>query len=211
MNVKIVSNEGGVGKSTLALMIAKSLALKSKKVALLDMDLLGYSSWIIGVKGDGIISMLSKNNDYKGAIKEIEIGKGSITTLKLFDGKEITNLDYNTLKNAMNIINYALRNFKYIITDTPGLPFREKIKQIEPEGKSLMITRYSSEIPSPTDSDILGIVVNMIPDNFRTHSKHIKNEITIPFYEQLLNFTGSINEIPIFEEVSKIETMFESS
>ncbi|AWR93246.1 P-loop NTPase [Acidianus brierleyi] len=211
MNIKIISNEGGVGKSTLALIIAKSLALKSKKVALLDMDLLGYPSWVIGVEGNGIITTLLKNKDYKHAIKEIEIGKGSITTLKLFDGKEITDLDRNILIEAMNIINDTLRNFKYVITDTPTMSFRERIKQLEPEGKSLMITRYSSEIPSVTDSDTLGIIVNMVPDNFKTFSKHIKNEIVIPFYEQLFNFSGNINEIPIFDEISKIETMFESS
>ncbi len=210
MNIKIVSNEGGVGKSTLALMIAKSLALKSKKVALLDMDLLGYPSWIIGIKGDGIASKLLEKEDYRDAIKETKIGNGSITTLKLFDGKEITDLDYNVLKDVMNIIKCTIRNFKYIVTDTPSSFFREKIKQLEPEGKSLLVTRYTSEIPSLTNNDILGIIVNMIPNNAINYNEG-KQEIFIPFYEQLFNFSGNISKMPILDEVTRIETMFESS
>ncbi len=202
MGIKITSDEGGVGKSTLALMLAKLLALKSKKVALFDMDLLGYPSWILGIKDDGILNKLKRKENYSRAIKEIKIGNGLIIGIKLFDGyTTIENLDENLISYIKNIINSVINKTDYTIIDTPITPIREKIKILEPKGKCLKVIRYNREI-SENSKDRL-FIINMAPSIKYKDSKY-KDRIVLPFNEKLFNYNGDIYELPILENLTRL-------
>ncbi len=52
--ITILGIKGGVGKSTVALTLGKALAISSKSVLIVDRDLIGYSSYILGIRGKGI-------------------------------------------------------------------------------------------------------------------------------------------------------------
>ncbi|BCS93237.1 MAG: iron-sulfur cluster carrier protein [Metallosphaera javensis (ex Sakai et al. 2022)] len=54
--IAMLGIKGGVGKSTLAALIARELALMDKKVLIIDKDLLGISSTIFGLREKGIVA-----------------------------------------------------------------------------------------------------------------------------------------------------------
>ncbi|WP_252896754.1 ParA family protein [Metallosphaera hakonensis] len=50
MRISIRSSKGGVGKSTIAISLAKALAMKGYDVLLMDRDVVGYASYLAGIQ-----------------------------------------------------------------------------------------------------------------------------------------------------------------
>lgn len=66
MRIIILGNKGGVGKSTVGLLLAKRLCELGKTVLLVDRDQIGYASWLVGIKRKGLIASVvdGEEGDY---------------------------------------------------------------------------------------------------------------------------------------------------
>lgn len=81
--ISIQGAKGGVGKSTIALGLARELALNGREVLFIDRDLLGFASFLAGIREYGL---LAKAVEGRGPLplREIRMGRGTLTVLKLF-------------------------------------------------------------------------------------------------------------------------------
>lgn len=74
-----------MGKSTIALSLSLLLAKSSKKVLLIDKDILGYASSVSGIRGKGLLSkVIDGETDYWNSVSKLNLGEGSLTVLKLY-------------------------------------------------------------------------------------------------------------------------------
>ncbi|MCG3109773.1 Iron-sulfur cluster carrier protein [Metallosphaera sp. J1] len=89
MRIIILGNKGGVGKSTVGLLLAKRLCELGKTVLLVDRDQIGYASWLVGIKRKGLIASVvdREEGDY---FVEKRIGSGNLQVLKFYgDGPRL--------------------------------------------------------------------------------------------------------------------------
>ncbi|PVU77575.1 hypothetical protein DDW13_00500, partial [Acidianus hospitalis] len=54
--ISVLGVKGGVGKSTISLNLGRFLAKNSKKVLLVDRDVLGFASYLTGIRGKGLLA-----------------------------------------------------------------------------------------------------------------------------------------------------------
>lgn len=112
--ISVHGSKGGVGKSTISLSLAKELALDGKNVLLIDRDVLGYASFILGVKGPGLLAKIVEGTD-SSPVKEIRIGNGILTVLKLFgDGTRFKN-DIAIIHSDPSLKEKLKQNYKEIL------------------------------------------------------------------------------------------------
>jgi ATPases involved in chromosome partitioning len=64
--VMFTAIKGGVGVSTLVLMLAKALAKRGAKVTLVDMDVTGYISGIAGIHDKGLLAQVVDGENLRG-------------------------------------------------------------------------------------------------------------------------------------------------
>jgi Mrp family chromosome partitioning ATPase len=75
--VMLTAVKGGVGVSTLALMLAKALAEQESSITLVDMDVAGYISSIANIRVNGLLAQSVDGEkpaaDYAGKIGRIQV------------------------------------------------------------------------------------------------------------------------------------------
>ncbi|BFH72092.1 ParA family protein [Sulfurisphaera javensis] len=87
--ISVLGIKGGVGKSTVSLLLSVELASHGYKVLLIDRDITGTLSRILGIKSKGLLSKISSmENEINETYKKIQVGTGSITIFK-FGGDNI--------------------------------------------------------------------------------------------------------------------------
>lgn len=248
--ITILGIKGGVGKSTVALTLGKALAISSKSVLIVDRDLIGYSSYILGIRGKGILSKLvDGEEDFDSSFKEIALNEGFLGIIKLFgDGYRFEN-DIDTIhKNKPLREKFSslykkfllYRNYDYYIVDNPPMiTSNSDIAKHELEifysvfentkNMRIYVTNYSeNSILNTVDylknvenntiySGIpLAFIINLVP-NTTDELQHVKTRLekiisnlnigfglAIPLNEKLINFSGSIIELPIPNEINEL-------
>ena len=123
MILSISNQKGGVGKTTSAINISAGLALKGKKVLLLDLDPQGNATSGLGLEKDnmGIYDVMINGEDISSVIMEtqvknlyiipsnIDLSGATVEMVALKDREKL-------LKSALNKIK---NDFDYIIIDCP--------------------------------------------------------------------------------------------
>ena len=123
MILSISNQKGGVGKTTSAINISAGLALKGKKVLLLDLDPQGNATSGLGLEKDnmGIYDVMINGEDISSVIMEtqvknlyiipsnIDLSGATVEMVALKDREKL-------LKSALNKIR---NDFDYIIIDCP--------------------------------------------------------------------------------------------
>lgn len=88
IRIQVLSSKGGVGKSIISAALSLASARRGRRVILLDADPLGWSSYVLGHKGPGLVPSLLKEGriavDSMNFSKEIKDTKGSVLAVKLF-------------------------------------------------------------------------------------------------------------------------------
>ncbi|MEW9492401.1 MAG: AAA family ATPase, partial [Candidatus Aramenus sulfurataquae] len=129
--IDILGIEGGVEKSIVALTLGKALAINSKNVLIIDGDAIGYSSYILGIRGKGILSKLvDGEEDFDSSFKEIALNEGFLGIIKLFgDGDRFEN-DIATIHENKDLRDkfsslyrkfLLYRKYDYYIVDNPPM------------------------------------------------------------------------------------------
>lgn len=123
MILSVTNQKGGVGKTTSAINISAGLALKKKRVLLLDLDPQGNATSGLGIQKDnmGIYDVMINGEDIKNVIMDTQI-----ETLKIIP----SNIDLSgatvemvALKDRERLLKNALDkvkdDFDYVIIDCP--------------------------------------------------------------------------------------------
>lgn len=203
----VLSGKGGVGKSTVAANLAMSLALKGKKVGLLDIDIHGPSiPKLLGLEG--------KILDYEGnKIKPMIIGNLKVISIGfLLQNKDDAVIWRGPLKHS--VIKQFIKDvlwgeLDYLIIDSPPGTGDEPLSIIQilgetdgaiivttPQSLSLNDVRKSITFCNKLKIKILGIIENMCgfvcPNcNYKTDifksggGKDLANELNIPLLGSL--------------------------
>lgn len=141
--VVVLGVKGGVGKSTVAISLAKELALKGKNVLIVDRDLLGTASQIFGIQDKGLLTkIVLGEQDLEKDLKKIQL-KGTLACLKLFGDGDRTYEDlemlhkYPELRQKLSSLYKQFiteENYDYIIFDNPpGITTTDDIARHEIE------------------------------------------------------------------------------
>ncbi len=123
MILSVSNQKGGVGKTTSAINISAGLALKDKKVLLLDLDPQGNATSGLGVEKDnmGIYDVMINGEDIKNVIMETQV-KNLFLIPSNIDLSGAT-VEMVALKSRESLLKNALLNIKddydYIIIDCP--------------------------------------------------------------------------------------------
>lgn len=118
--------KGGVGKSTLSLMLAKALAEEGLRVLFIDRDTITWASELAGIKDDGLITQLSIGKEPKNFSREFKVGKGTLEILKMFSSginfyKAMQSFDKGEEFKKFYIDYLKSKKFDHIILDNPIL------------------------------------------------------------------------------------------
>lgn len=176
--ISIVGIKGGVGKSTIASLLSKELALKGKKVLLIDRDNTGTISSLFGINGKGLLTRIA-NGDIKieETYKKINVGKGLLTVFKLagdhIESDQAINKISEDEKLARLFTDYykqilTLENFDCVILDNHSLiNYDSTIAKIERESFNevfkddikyrVYVSEFPKEIVISTMGYLLGI------------------------------------------------------
>lgn len=123
MILSVSNQKGGVGKTTSAINISAGLALKDKKVLLLDLDPQGNATSGLGIEKDnmGIYDVMINGEDIKNVIMETQV-KNLFLIPSNIDLSGAT-VEMVALKSRESLLKNALLNIKddydYIIIDCP--------------------------------------------------------------------------------------------
>ncbi|MCH1771912.1 MULTISPECIES: P-loop NTPase [Metallosphaera] len=207
MRLSIRSSKGGVGKSTVAISLAKVFASEGHHVLLMDRDIVGYASYLAGINGSGLVASLADSKDVD-VIREFPVGKGSITVLKYFGDGPRFRPDLEKIHKNKDLMNLGWkyynefltrRKYSYFIVDNaPMVMPNDEISIYEHmQFRSLFPTiplkyliisdsltqtiednlRYAKAIESQ-ETQILGFIINMIkPQDLKSHEDIIRKVI----------------------------------
>jgi len=146
--IAIALSKGGVAKSTSCVNIAHGLALKGKKVLVIDTDDQGQDAFLLGIKPEqGLAELLSEECEINQAMVEARknlwllAGGKSLSNIKRAIGKQEFGSEH-TLANVLKPLENA---FDYVIVDT------------SPSWDTLTINSlfYCEEIISPVSCEVL--------------------------------------------------------
>ena len=172
--ILVMSGKGGVGKSTVSVNLALSLAKKGFKVGLMDVD----------IHGPDVVRML----DLKGTVQPPDTPDGLVPPLKYNDNLKVVSLEYMMRDRDEAIIwrgplkIQAIRQFvadmdwgelDYLIVDAPPGTGDEplSVAQTIPNTKAIVVTtpqkvaladvRKSINFCKSVKMDIIGVIENM--------------------------------------------------
>ena len=210
MRIAFHGYKGGVGKSTIALMLAKALAEEGKRVLFIDRDVMSYASQLAGIKDEGLLVQIGLGKSPENFYKVINLGKGQLKIIKMFS----LGIDYYKVMHHFNKVNDFIdfytkflreEKFDYMIIDNPVFlsweynPIRyeaEAYKKVFPEEKAAVVLvtdplPYSIEdsiiylrriaSESPIDWYSLAGIINMAVEEKEHYLEDVK---------KLMNFGG---------------------
>ncbi|MBB5254744.1 AAA family ATPase [Sulfurisphaera ohwakuensis] len=168
MRIAFHAYKGGVGKSTLSLMLAKALAEKGKKILFIDRDMMNWTSQLAKIDEDGLLVQIAFGKEPKNFYKEIKIKDGSLKIVKMFSSginfyKAFT--EFKKIQEFYNFYENFLRkeNFDYMILDNPVFltwdsnPIKYEtmaFKQVFPNEKAYVVL-ISDVLPFSIDDSIV--------------------------------------------------------
>lgn len=111
--VMFTAIKGGVGVSTLVLMLAKALAKRGAKVTLVDMDVTGYISGIAGIHDKGLLAQVVDGENLRGThINKVD----GIQVLKfLGDGMRFFD-DIEKLRRVPDLLNKLVAEYSTAVS-----------------------------------------------------------------------------------------------
>lgn len=146
--IAITLSKGGVGKSTGAVSIAHGLAIKKRRVLLIDTDDQGQDAFLLGVNPEkGLADVLNEDCTAQEALFEarpnlwILAGGKSLSGVKRLIGRK----DYGAEQSLAEMIEPLEKQFDYIIIDT------------SPAWDPLTINSlfYANEVLTPVSLEVL--------------------------------------------------------
>ncbi|BCS93184.1 tyrosine-protein kinase family protein [Metallosphaera javensis (ex Sakai et al. 2022)] len=208
MRLSIRSSKGGVGKSTIAISLAKTFAYEGHHVLLMDRDIVGYASYLAGIRGPGLVTSLAEGKDVN-VIREFRLGKGSITVLKYFGDGPRYKLDLERIHRDKDLMNVgwkyyneflARKKYSYFIVDNaPMVMPNDEINRYEHmQFKSLfpdipikyLVVSDSlaqtiednvkyAKVLSSLNQEILSFIINMIrPQDLLSYENIVRRVMT---------------------------------
>ncbi|ARM74777.1 tyrosine-protein kinase family protein [Acidianus manzaensis] len=199
--ITVLGIKGGVGKSTISLMIGKELASRGKKVLIVDRDIIGFSSSVFNISSAGLLTkVVSGENNFENCIKKIYINEGLLANLKLFGDGERTyeDLDYihkhQDLKEKFSSLYkefISKDEYEYFIIDNPpNILLNSEIAKHEVENFYSIYTNAKSlrMYVSNFSENVINTTVKYMND--------VENNSTVPGYP----FSFIINMVPSLED-----------
>ncbi|MBN1901334.1 P-loop NTPase [Candidatus Sumerlaeota bacterium] len=194
--IAVTSGKGGVGKTTLVVNLAISLALRQKKVAIFDADLgLANVHILMGVKPQFNLSHLIQD----GFALEDVIAQGPLGIQILSGGqgvRELANLREEERRLLLRQLDKLERNVEYLIVDT-GAGISENVLRFATFADEIIVVTTPNVAASADAYSIIKILLSMEPnskiglvtnevDNMY-HSKNVFNRINVAV-EKFLNY-----------------------
>ncbi|MEM0175382.1 MAG: AAA family ATPase [Metallosphaera sp.] len=147
MRMVILGAKGGIGKSTIGLLIAKILLSLGMKILIIDRDMTGYISWLAGIKGKGLLASVIDNEESQYFTK-INVRKGTLYVLKFYgDGPRLTK-DVH-LFSRQDIAKRVKEKYEEVLSTPHDHVIYDNMSMIEPNEVeiSLEIGLYLSKYP----------------------------------------------------------------
>lgn len=170
LRITVHGYKGGIGKSTVSLILAKALAISGKRVIFVDRDLFPYSSSVAGIEADGLLVQLMKGEEPKGFYRDFTFGKGKLKVIKLYSPELRFTIHKVTEEIESKFVDFYANlldseDFDYIIIDSPSPPSWNS-KEIFLEVKGYLKTREHQGplevlIAPPTRFDIESSIAYM--------------------------------------------------
>ena len=182
MRIAFHGYKGGVGKSTLSLMLAKALAEEGKKVLFMDRDALSYASKLAGIKDEGLMIQIALGKTPENFFKTINLGKGQLKVVKLLS----SSIEYYKVMHHFNkadeFIDFYIEflkkeNFDYMIIDNPTF--------LTWENNPITYEEEAYQKVFPSDRSALVLVTDPLPysiDDSIFYFRRINSEAPIPGY-----------------------------
>ncbi|BAB66006.1 ParA family protein [Sulfurisphaera tokodaii] len=190
MRISFVGIKGGIGKSTIALMVAKELSNRGFNVLFLDRDIFSFASNLAGIK-NSFFTQVARGELPRDYFKDL----GNLTIARLFgEGvlffKEIEELHKDLVKKEIMEKSYAelVKRKKYdffIIDNPPYVTMKSEVvehelsmfRKIFPNEEIYRVylstglledveitKKYIDETEAEAPGKALGIIVNMVVD-----------------------------------------------
>lgn len=177
--IAVTLSKGGVGKSTGAVSIAHGLALKKRRVLLIDTDDQGQDAFLLGVNPPkGLADVLNEDLQAKDAIFQARDNLWILSGGKSLSGvkRSIGRKDYGAEQTLSEAIKPLEKLFDYIIIDT------------SPSWDALTINSlfYADEVLTPVSLEILTInslaeFVNRL-DSVKKFNKSLNHCYVLPTF-----------------------------
>lgn len=179
--IAVTLNKGGVGKSSSAISIAHGLALKKKRVLLIDTDDQGQDAFLLGIKPKvGLAEVLNEDISIKEAIIEARPNLWLLAGGKSLSGvkRSIGRKDFGAEQTLADALTSIENDFDYCIIDT------------SPAWDPLTINTlfYATEVLTPVSLEVLTInSLTEFSDRLlavQKFNKHLRHAYLLPtFYD----------------------------
>ncbi len=188
--IAITLNKGGVGKSSSAISIAHGLALKKKRVLLIDTDDQGQDAFLLGLKPKtGLAEVLNEDVPIKDAIVEARQNLWLLAGGKALSGvkRSIGRKDFGAERTLSDALASIEKDFDYCIIDT------------SPAWDPLTINTlfYATEVLTPVSLEIL--TINSLTEfsdrlaSVQRFNKNLKHSYLVPtFYDRRVKKSAEI-------------------
>ncbi|WP_168364248.1 AAA family ATPase [Metallosphaera hakonensis] len=225
LSIEVTGIKGGVGKSTMAALLSLSLLRMGGDVLLMDLDPLGWSSYLLGIRGEGVLTS-THLDDSKEHWSDITFEDRRLRVIKMLgNGQKLDLALEDYLRNEAGIdqlkrvIASALKDsFQFIIIDS-SLSSKNGTKTLEYLIRTIAkpslhmrrlyvtdLNRISIEtlLNNIVKEDVenLGVIINMVPP-IPSHVEMAESYATM--------FKGVVSVIPFIENLFNIETLSPSS
>lgn len=155
--ITVTSGKGGVGKTTVTVNLAVSLALRGKKVVCIDGDIgLRNMDVILGLE-NRIVYDLVDAVEGRCRLKQAMIRDKRLPDLYLIPASQTRDKDALTPEQMIQLCNDLRNDFDYILIDSPAGIEQGFKNAIAPADKVLVVT--NPEVSAVRDADrIIGII-----------------------------------------------------
>jgi chromosome partitioning protein len=231
--VMLTAVKGGVGVSTLALMLAKALAEQVNSVTLVDMDVAGYISSIANIRVKGLLAQSVDGEKleagYAGKIGRIHVVKFLGDGMRFFDDVEKLRRNPDQLTKLVAEYTAVSSDSDYLVIDVAPCFLDLILKSpfisywlIPPASFRIYVTDDKRPSITATVSFIkrveggfaaglpFAVVVNKAHHLEKSIAEELREEtdstllLTIPFTPQLLHFSGDLGELPVFDQIETL-------
>lgn len=237
--VMLTAVKGGVGVSTLALMLAKALAEQGNNVTLVDMDVAGYISSIANIRVKGLLAQSVDGEKleagYAGKIGGIYVVKFLGDGMRFFDDVEKLRRNPDQLTKLVAEYTAVSSDSDYVVIDVAPCFLELILKSpfisywlIPPSSFRIYVTDDKRPSITATVSFIkrveggfaaglpFAVIINKAHDLEKSIAEELREEtdstllLTIPFTPQLLHFSGDLGELPVFDQIETLVHLLSS-